>query len=260
MLAFRPRNHRLPQFTMIKDLPAPVGPAARANLPHSRRPIRLLPPYSSPPPHQRQHDQGNPMAEANGAAAPVFLHARQDSNTEIDIEKALPAIPPPAYGRWRGSIRIDNPERVDLQQLTRELVMAGAREETRDERRRGRAGTGVAGGSRGGGGAGWRRRMASPSPSSSRPHLRNLHHQMQQQQEPPSYTSHPPSRDDENHVIGVHVDVDVVREENPGLGSFPPHREVRDDGDLSFRNHTRNVALAAPASFLGVGGRRERMV
>ena len=50
----------------------------------------------------------------------------------VDTDKDLPA-PPPAYGWWRGSVRIDpedvryrNLEQSDLQQETRSLVFAGS--------------------------------------------------------------------------------------------------------------------------------------
>lgn len=49
-----------------------------------------------------------------------------------DPEQGL-AVPPPAYGWWRGSIRVDpedlrhlDPDRSELQQQTRSLIFAGS--------------------------------------------------------------------------------------------------------------------------------------
>lgn len=120
MLAFRPRA-RFRMMTKSSDM-QPTGPPTRSHLPNCRRPIRLSPPYNDqemalPGPNPDPHSSTSPASHSTE-------QRDQDDLTEMDIEKALPAAPPPAYGRWRGSVRVD-PEHPDLQQLTRQLVMAG---------------------------------------------------------------------------------------------------------------------------------------
>ncbi|KAL9128475.1 MAG: hypothetical protein Q9217_002853 [Psora testacea] len=74
------------------------------------------------------------------ASTPIRLTQPRDEeegldsidNDSVDTEKDLPA-PPPAYGWWRGSVRVDpediryhDPDQSDLQQTTRSLVFAGS--------------------------------------------------------------------------------------------------------------------------------------
>ena len=120
-----------PLISLPIRIPTPRTPLT------TRRPIRLLPPYddeaevgfehppmptsfpplSSAPPFHTNF--GSPLA-----SHPV-PHSRSSSPTPLS-ERPLPNPPPPAYGRWRDSIRIPDPEHTDLQQLTRELAMAEA--------------------------------------------------------------------------------------------------------------------------------------
>lgn len=175
MLAFHPRGHvRNPSYSksaIIKDssgssdrhhfishpvISRPLAAAAvaataplRSPMPRSRQPIRLLPPYaapSSPPPAASSSPSSSADSLPSAHELPTATSPSQPPQLSArivdfdDDDKALPAVPPPAYGRWRGSVRIENPERistttnagpggahVDLQQLTRELVLAGVR-------------------------------------------------------------------------------------------------------------------------------------
>ena len=115
-----------------------ISPPIRIPTPHTplttRRPIRLLPPYDDeaqvgfdPPPIPISRTPPSPsplppQTHLDTNSAPTY---RSPSPT-LASERPLPNPPPPAYGRWRDSIRIPDPEHTDLQQLTRELAMAEA--------------------------------------------------------------------------------------------------------------------------------------
>ena len=87
--------------------------------------------------HRRRHRHPHGLqSHPPNSPAPIFLLQDEEASLEgresIDTDKNIPA-PPPAYGWWRGSVRIDpqdlrcqNIEHSDLQQQTRSLVFAGS--------------------------------------------------------------------------------------------------------------------------------------
>ena len=87
--------------------------------------------------HHRRHRHPHGLqSHPPNSPSPIFLLQDEEASMEgresVETDKDI-AAPPPAYGWWRGSVRIDpedlryqNVEQSDLQQQTRSLVFAGS--------------------------------------------------------------------------------------------------------------------------------------